>query len=75
MGGRGVVGVGVGAHQLSSGRVGVGVGASKASTGSVMGVTSRQTRTRRMPEPGSGMGSSMAGVGMLSSSYSATHNE
>jgi hypothetical protein len=82
MGGRGVVGVGVGAHQASSGRVGVGVRPSetrtgsmvgirpsKPSTGSVVSVTSRQTRTRRMPEPGSGMGSSMAGVGMLSSAY------
>jgi hypothetical protein len=73
MGGRGVVGVGVGAHQASSGRVGVGVRPSetrtgsmvgvrpsKASTGSVMGATSRQARTRRMPKPSSGMGSSVS---------------
>jgi hypothetical protein len=82
MGGRSVVGVGVGAHQASSGRVGVGVGPSKtrtgsmvgvgpskASTGSVMGVTSRQARIRRMPKPSFRVGSSVAGVGMLSSSY------
>jgi hypothetical protein len=84
MGGRGVVGVGVGAHQASSGRVGVDIGPSetrtgsmvgvrpsKASTGGVMGATSRQPRTRRMPKPSSRMGSSVAGVGMLSSSYLA----
>jgi hypothetical protein len=78
------VGVGIGAHQPSSGRVGVGVGPSetrtgsmvgvrpsKASTGGVMGATSRQPRTRRMPKPSSRMGSSVAGVGMLSSSYLA----
>lgn len=84
MGGRGVVGVGVGAHQASSGRVGVGVGPGETSTGrvgvrpsetgtgGVMGATSRQPRARRMPKPSSRMGSSVAGVGMLSSSYSAT---
>ena len=86
MGGRGAVGVGVGAHQPSSGRVGVvvgpgetgrvgvGVRPSKASTGCVVSVTSRQARTRRMPKPSSRVGSSvnspMARVGMLSSSYS-----
>jgi hypothetical protein len=100
MGGRSVVGVGVGAHQAISaisGRVGVGVGSgetgsmvgvrpgetgvrpSKASTGSVVSVTSRQARTRRMPKPSSRMGSSvsspMARVGMLSSSYPSTNKK
>ena len=87
MGGRGVVGVG--AHQPSSGRVGIGVGVGPGETGSMVGVrpsetrrtgsvvsvTSRQPRARRMPEPSSRMGSPVAGVGMLSSSYSATQSE
>lgn len=88
MGGRGVVGVGVRAHQASSGRVGIGVGPGETGsmvgvrpsetrrTGSVVSVTSRQPRARRMPKPSSRMGSSvgspMARVGMLSSAYPST---